>query len=68
MTSFMHLRLADPAAELGRHIGYWKPYATGHADLDADTDLQEEVRNAARAAMERPCRSTPAGNVRAVAN
>ena len=28
--------------------GYWKPYATSHADLDADVAIQEEVRNAAR--------------------
>jgi hypothetical protein len=37
---------AGPTAELDRYIGYWKPYATSHAKLDADTAIQEEVRNA----------------------
>jgi multimeric flavodoxin WrbA len=49
---FMHLTPAGLAAELDRYIGYWKPYATSHAELDADTDLQEEVRNAARTLLE----------------
>lgn len=40
------------AAELDRYIGYWKPYATSHAELDADEAVQEEVRNAARALLE----------------
>jgi hypothetical protein len=25
------------AAELDRYIGYWKPYATSHEELDAET-------------------------------
>lgn len=45
---FMHLEPAGPLAELDRYIGYWKPYATNHEELDADQALQEEVRNAAR--------------------
>ena len=45
---FMHLNPAGPSAELDRYIGYWKPYATSHDELDADQDIQEEVRNAAR--------------------
>jgi multimeric flavodoxin WrbA len=49
---FMHLQSAGPVAELDRYIGYWKPYATSHDELDADTALQEEVRNAARALHE----------------
>jgi multimeric flavodoxin WrbA len=49
---FMHLSPAGPAAELDRYIGYWKPYATSHTELDADTDIQEEVRNAARTLLE----------------
>jgi multimeric flavodoxin WrbA len=49
---FMHLWPAGPAAELDRYIGYWKPYATNHDELDADTAFQEEVRNAARALVE----------------
>ena len=48
----MDLCPAGPTAELDRYIGYWKPYATSHADLDADTALQEEVRNAARTLLE----------------
>jgi hypothetical protein len=43
---------AGSASELDRYIGYWKPCATSHADLDADTAFQEEVRNAARALLE----------------
>jgi multimeric flavodoxin WrbA len=46
------LRSAGPMAELDRYIGYWKPYAAGHAELDADTAIQEEVRNAARVLVE----------------
>jgi multimeric flavodoxin WrbA len=45
---FMKLKPAGPSAELDRYIGYWKPYATSHQELDADHDIQEEVRNAAR--------------------
>jgi hypothetical protein len=37
---------------LDRYIGYWKPYATSHLDLDADEAVQEEVRNTARALLE----------------
>ena len=44
----MHLVPAGPHAELDRYIGYWKPYATSHEELDADKAVQEEVRNAAR--------------------
>jgi multimeric flavodoxin WrbA len=50
--SFMQLHPAGANAELDRYIGYWKPYATSHAELDADQALQDEVRNAARALME----------------
>jgi multimeric flavodoxin WrbA len=49
---YMHLCPAGPLAELDRYIGYWGPYATSHAALDADTAIQEEVRNAARALLE----------------
>ena len=34
---FMQLKPAGPSAELDRYIGYWKPYATSHDELDADT-------------------------------
>lgn len=46
---FMKLEPAGSAAELDRYIGYWKPYATSHEELDRDEAIQEEVRNAARA-------------------
>src|SRR5687767_12401831 len=49
---FMHLCPAGPNAELDRYIGYWKPYATSHDELDADQAIQEEVRNVARALLE----------------
>jgi multimeric flavodoxin WrbA len=49
---FMHLCPAGPNAELDRYIGYWKPYATSHDELDADLAIQEEVRNAARTLLE----------------
>ena len=44
----MELVPAGPAALLDRYIGYFEPYATSHDDLDADRDVQEEVRVAAR--------------------
>jgi multimeric flavodoxin WrbA len=49
---FMHLYPAGPAAELDRYIGYWKPYAISHDELDEDKAIQEEVRNAARTLLE----------------
>ncbi|HEY7299531.1 MAG TPA: flavodoxin family protein [Xanthobacteraceae bacterium] len=52
---FMRLCPAGPSAELDRYIGYWKPYATSHDELDADEAIQEEVRNAARALVEAVC-------------
>lgn len=44
---FMQLEPAGPLAEVDRYIGYWKPYATSHEELDADRAIQGEVRNAA---------------------
>ena len=43
---------AGHAAELDRYVGYYKPYATSHDDLDEDTAFQAEVRNAARSLMQ----------------
>ena len=40
---------AGAMAQLERYIGYYKPYATSHEELDRDTAVQEEVRNVARA-------------------
>ena len=49
---FMDMIPAGVNAELDRYIGYWKPYADNHLELDADLAMQEEVRNAARTLME----------------
>jgi multimeric flavodoxin WrbA len=49
---FMDLEPAGSLAELDRYIGYWKPYATSHDELDADLAMQEELRNAARSLAE----------------
>ncbi|RYF67904.1 MAG: NADPH-dependent FMN reductase, partial [Comamonadaceae bacterium] len=46
---WMGLIDAGTQARLDRYIGYYAPYATSHDALDADLDMQEEVRNAARA-------------------
>lgn len=48
----MELVPAGNLAELDRYIGYWKPYATSHEELDRDLDVQAEVRNAALALLE----------------
>ena len=40
---------AGAQARLDRYIGYYEPYANSHDALDADTALQEETRNVARA-------------------
>jgi multimeric flavodoxin WrbA len=49
---FMHLCPAGPSAEIDRYIGYWKPYATSHNELDADHAIQDEVRNAAQTLLD----------------
>ncbi len=46
---WMGLIDAGTQARLDRYIGYYKPYATSHEELDRDSDVQEEVRNVARA-------------------
>jgi len=43
----MGLVQAGPAAALDTFIGYYKPYATSHAELDADAKLFVQVTNAA---------------------
>src|SRR5437868_3331532 len=47
--SDMSLVPASETAVLDRYIGYYKPYATSHDDLDGDMSIFEETRNAARA-------------------
>jgi multimeric flavodoxin WrbA len=49
---WMGLIDAGQKARLDRFIGYYEPYATSHDTLDADTQVQEEVRNVARAVAE----------------
>ena len=36
---------------LDRYIGYWKPYAISHLELDQDHAVQEEVRMSARSLL-----------------
>jgi multimeric flavodoxin WrbA len=48
----MQLVPAGPLAQLDRYVGYYEPYATSHAALDADRALQQEVRVAARTLIE----------------
>ncbi len=48
----MELVPAGGQSRLERYIGYYKPYATSHDELDRDQDLQEEVRNVARSVTE----------------
>jgi multimeric flavodoxin WrbA len=46
---WMGLVDAGSQARLDRFIGYYEPYATSHETLDADTAVQAEVRNVAKA-------------------
>ena len=49
---WMGLIDAGAKSRIDRLIGYYEPYATSHEALDADTAMQEEVRNVARAVGE----------------
>ena len=40
------------ASQVESYIGYYKPYATSHQELDKDKDLQLEVKNAALSLVE----------------
>ncbi len=48
---WMGLVDAGDEARLDRYIGYYRPYASSHEELDRDTGVQEEVRNVARAVV-----------------
>lgn len=50
--SDMQLRPAGTRAAIDRYIGYYRPYATSHDDLDTDQAIFEETRNAVRTLME----------------
>ncbi len=43
---------AGPSPELSRYVGYFRPYATSHDDLDEDRAFRTEVENAALALVE----------------
>jgi hypothetical protein len=47
----MGLVQAGTAGVVDTYIGYYRPYATSHEELDRDTAVQEEVRNVARAVV-----------------
>ncbi len=51
----MGLIAAGHAALIDGYVGYYKPYATSHDELDEDKDFQEEVRNAARSLTRAVC-------------
>ncbi|MFY3628032.1 flavodoxin family protein [Achromobacter xylosoxidans] len=46
---WMGLVDAGASSRLDRYIGYYRPYATSHEELDRDRAVQQEVRNVARA-------------------
>ncbi len=46
---WMGLIDAGAASRLDRYIGYYRPYATSHDELDQDGAVRQEVRNVARA-------------------
>ena len=48
---WMGLIDAGTQARLDRYIGYYESYANSHNTLDADTAVQEEVRNVARSVV-----------------
>ena len=48
----MKLISAGALAEVDRYIGYYQPYATSHAALDADQAIHDEARNAARTLLQ----------------
>ena len=48
----MGLVQAGTSGIVDRFIGYYRPYATSHEDLDADLDAFTLVRNAARSLVE----------------
>ena len=43
---------AGHLSHIDRFIGYYQPYATSHDDLDKAEDVQDDVRNAARALVQ----------------
>jgi|SRR5579863_3939269 len=50
--SSLHMYPAGINTTLDRYVGYWRPYATSHRELDADEAIKGEVRNAAATLVE----------------
>ncbi len=48
----MGLIPAGISATVGSYVGYYKPYATSHDELDKEKGFQEEVQNAARSLVQ----------------
>jgi len=44
----MNLFPSGESAVFDRYVGYYKPYALSHEELDGDDAVFEETRNAAR--------------------
>lgn len=59
---WMKLVPTGHVGSVGRYLGFYEPYATSHAALDADVAFQEEVRNATRALL-RTVRGIRAGRI-----
>lgn len=59
---WMGLIDAGSFSQLERYIGYYESYAESHEALDRDADVQEEVRNVARA-VEAAVREIRAGRI-----
>jgi len=60
---WMGLVDAGASSRLDRYIGYYKPYATSHAELDADQAVQEDVRNVAHVFLSDPHRLVTFGGL-----
>jgi multimeric flavodoxin WrbA len=48
----MGLIASGHLSSIDRYIGYFEPYATSHAELDADAAFQDDARTAARALVQ----------------
>lgn len=48
---WMGLIRSGPQSQIDRYIGYFKPYATSHEDLDDDPAIFKEVQNIAKAVL-----------------
>ena len=57
---------AGRKALLDAYVGYYRPYATSHEDLDADTDFQKEVEAMRRARWSKPSSCAAAASSRSL--